>query len=109
MKGNSDKQPEIVVKSNDKIQIRFNILEILKESYLGESQLSYDFDYIEIDGELTRGKIIDGIISNTYNKSAEIAMINNEIMCPGTNEYTEYQLLRTKAKEIASEVMKLTE
>jgi len=109
MKGNSDKQPKIIVKSNGKTQVRFNILETTKEDITGKSRLSYDFDYVEIEGELTRDKIIIAIISNNYSRDDEFALINNEIVNPGTLEYEEYQLLRTKAKEIASEVMKLSE
>jgi len=105
MKGNSDKQPKIIVKSNGKTHIRFNILETTKEDMTGESRLSYDFDYVEIEGELTRNKIIIAIISNSYSKDDEIALINNEIANPGILEYKEYQLLRTKAKEIADELI----
>jgi len=106
MKGNSDRQPKIIVKSNGKTQIRYNILEITKEDMNKEPRMSFDFDYIEIEGELTRNKIIDGIISNIHSKSGELALINNELATPGTPEYAEYQLLRTKAKEVASEVLK---
>jgi hypothetical protein len=52
-------------------------------------------------------KIIDGIISNIYSKSNELALINNELVSPGTLEYIEYQLLRTTAKKVATEVFKI--
>jgi hypothetical protein len=105
MKGNSDKNPKITVQSNEKTQVRYNILEVTKEDMNREPRISFDFDYIEIEGELTREKIIDGIISNIHSKSNELALINDELASPGTSEYAEYQLLRTKAKEIASEVL----
>jgi len=107
MKGNSDKQPKIIVQSNGKTQIRYNILEVIKEDMNREPRTSFDFDYIEIEGELTREKIIDGIISSVHNKSNELALINNELVSPGTKEYTEYRLLRIKAKEVATEVLKV--
>jgi hypothetical protein len=102
MKGNSDTYPEIIEKSNNKTQIRYNILEVTKQDINGENRISFDFDYVEIDDELTRGKIIDAIISNIYSKSAEIALINNEIINPGNSEYARYQILRTNAKEIST-------
>ena len=105
MKGNSDKYPKIIVKSNGKIQIRYNILEVIKEDTNREPRTSFDFDYVEIEGELLRAKIINAIVENIHTKDGEIALINNEIANPGTSEYVEYQVLRTKAKEIATEVM----
>jgi len=106
MKGNSDIQPKIIVKSNDKTQVRYNILEVTKEDMNREPRISFDFDYVEIEGELTREKIIIAIIANNHSKDDELALINNEIANPGTKEYAEYQLLRTNAKAIASEILK---
>jgi len=107
MKGNSDTYPEIIIKSNNKTQIRYNISEVTKEDMNKEPRINFDFEYVEISGELTRQKIIDAIITNVHSKDAEIALINNEIKNPGTSEYAEYQLLRAHAKEIATEVMKI--
>ena len=106
MKGSSDKYPKIVVKSNDKTQVRYNILEVTKKDMNEESRISFDFDYVNIEGELTRIKIIEAIIANIHSKDGEIALINNEIANPGTLEYAEYQALRTNAKLVATEVMK---
>jgi len=106
MKGNSDKYPKIVVQSNGKTQIRYNVLEVTKEDMNRTPRTSFYFDYIEIEGELVRDKIIDCIVSNVHTKSAELALINNEIANPGTLEYKEYQLLRINAKEVADEVLK---
>jgi len=105
MKGNSDIYPQIIEKSNSKTQIRYNILEVTKQDMNGVSRISFDFDYNEIDGELTRSKIINAIIENVYFKDAEMALINNEIVSPGTIEYAEYQKLRTFAKKVATEIL----
>lgn len=105
MKGSSDKYPKIVVKSNGKTQVRYNILETIKEDMNKEPKTNFDFDYVELEGEMKRENIISAIINNVYTKDAEFALINNEIANPGTSEYREYQLLRTKAKEVATEVM----
>jgi len=104
MIGNSDTYPEIVVKSNNKTQIRFNIVETTVEDMNNESRICYNFDYIEIEGEITRNKIISAVINNSYSMEAEIALINNELSNLGTNEqieYAEYQTLRALAKTVA--------
>lgn len=103
MKSSSDQIPEITEKSNGKVQIRFNI-EPFTRTMMDKEQTGYNYEYVEINGEITRAKIIDAIISNTYSKDAELACINNEISNPGTEEYKEYQLLRKKAKEIAAAI-----
>ena len=104
MKGNSDNYPEIVVKSNNKTQVRFNIVEIIKEDINSKSRHCYNFEYVEIEGELSRSKIISTIISNSYSIEEEIALINNELSNLGTIEqieYAEYQTLRAIAKTVA--------
>lgn len=103
MKSSSDQYPEITIQSNGKTQVRFNITPFTR-NMMDKEQSGYEYDYVEIDGEITRAKIIDAVISATHNKSAEFALINNEIASPGTVEYAAYQVLRAKAKQIASAV-----
>lgn len=104
MKGNSDTYPDRFKRRNGKTHFRYNIESVEKQD-MEETRQSYDYDYIVIEGEITRSKLIDGIISDKYTKDAEIALINNEIASPGTQEYADYQALRTHAKEIANEVL----
>ena len=104
MKGNSDTYPEIAIKSNNKTQIRFNIVETTIEDINHDSRICYNFEYVEIEGELSRNKIISAVIGNSYSIEAELALINNELSNLGTNEqieYAEYQTLREYAKTIA--------
>ena len=105
VKHGSDTYPEIIVKSAGKTQVRYDIKESEFEEMDGTKRACYDFSYVAIEGELTRAKIIDAIIADVHTKDAELALINNEIVNPGTAEYAEYQALRTHAKEIASEVL----
>lgn len=105
MKGNSDNYPQIIEKSAGKTHVRYDIKETTQGDMDGESRVSYNFSYVEIDGELARGKIINAIIGDIHTKDTEIALINNEIANPGTSEYIEYQALRVKAKEIAASVL----
>lgn len=105
MKSNSDQYPQLIINSNNKTQIRYDIEEISKNEMDGKQRISYNFNYVEIEGELTKGKIVDSIISDVHTKDAEIALINNEVNNPGTLEYIEYQTLRLHAKEIANLIM----
>lgn len=104
MKGNSNHYPELTKQSAGLTQVRYDIVEVIKEEMDGTSRTSYDFTYVNVD-EPTRSKIIDAIITNIYSKDAELAMINNELESPGTTAYAEYQALRAYAKEIAQGVL----
>ena len=105
MKGNSDTSPQIIVKSNDKTQIRYNITPASRLNMDGSTHDSFDWDYVEIEGEVTRNKIIDAIISAVYSKDAELALLNNKIAGVALDEYEEYQVLRAGAKVIADEAL----
>lgn len=101
----SDTYPDAIIKSAGKTQIRYDIEEV-KFDDMGKTRTSYNYTYVAIEGELTRGKIIDAIIADVHGKDSEIALINNEIASPGTEQYKEYQALRVHAKEIADSVIK---
>jgi len=105
MKSNSDSIPLTTVKSNGLTQVRYDAVEVTRENPDGSTKTSYDFTYVEIEGELTRSKIINAIISEVHSKDAELALINNELASPGTEQYTAYQLLRAHAKAIADAVL----
>ena len=77
MKGSSDKYPLITVISNNKTQIRYNILEVTKQDMNGASTISFDFDYVEIAGELTRDKVIIAIIANGENEELAKTIATN--------------------------------
>ena len=102
----SDTIPDVIVKSAGKTQIRYDIEESERVEMDGSKRTCYSYSYVAIDGELTRDKIIDAIIQDEIgSKDAEIALINNELASPGTEEYAAYQALRNHAKEVAAEVL----
>ena len=106
IKHGSDTYPETITKSAGKTHVRYDIEESEFEEMDGTKRTCYDFSYVAIEGELTRAKIIDAIIVDEIgNKDAELALINNELASPGTEEYAAYQALRTHAKEIADKVL----
>ena len=105
MKSSSDHIPLTTVKSNGLTQVRYDAAEVTKENPDGGTRTGYDFTYVEIEGALTRSKIINAIISEVHSKDAELALINNELAGPGTEQYIAYQALRAHAKVIADAVM----
>jgi hypothetical protein len=108
MKGQSDiYPPQRIIKSAGKTQIIYDVVVVeIEKEIMNDLKTIYEWDFVEIEGEITRAKIIDGIISKVHTKDAEIALINNELASPGTEEYANYQKLRTHAKEVAAEVVK---
>jgi len=106
MKSNSDTLPLSTVKSNGLTQVRYDAVEVTKEDPDGKIRKSFDFTYVEVEGTLTRAKIIDAIITNVHSKDSELALINNELASTGTEQYIAYQALRVHAKEIADAVLK---
>ena len=105
--GQSTSYPLDTELSNGFTQVRYDISPFTKKSMMGEgdTMTGFSYSYIEVSGELTRAKIIDGVISNIYTKDAELALINNEIATPGTQKYADYQALRVHAKEVALSIV----
>ena len=106
MKSSSDHNPEVTIQSNNRTQVRYNIVPFTR-AMMDREQSGYDFDYVEISGDLTRAKIIDAIIRDKCSISEEFALINNKLKNKDEvdSEYNEYQELRVKAKGIALTVL----
>ena len=63
MKSSSDHYPELTVQSAGKTQIRYNIVETTKEDMDGSTKTSYNFDFVEVEGEVTKEKIIEAMLA----------------------------------------------
>lgn len=107
MKSNSDNYPKVISQSAGKTQVAYDIIEVEREDMDGVVRRSFDYTYVNVEGELTRAKIINAIIADTHSLDEEIALINNEISrintqlaSPKTGEYNEYGSLRIKAKTV---------
>ena len=98
MKANSNTIPETFIKSKRNTHFNFNIVETTKEDMDGESRTSFDYDYVEIEGEVTRDKLISTVIRDKYSKDAELALLHNKMNDKGLAEYGEYQLFRAGVK-----------
>jgi len=104
MKGISDTSPPVSVSARNATQINYNIEEVIIETIRG-NVTRYEYDYIEIEDELTRAKVIAGLLLVDYDYDSQIAILNNYASDPDDpTEFTTYQAARTAAKTIADNI-----
>lgn len=60
MKGNSDIRPQDIIKCKDTTIVNYNIKQITVTDMNG-SRTAYEYDYVEIDGELTKAKFKEAL------------------------------------------------
>jgi len=94
MRSNSDHYPEITIQSNGKTQVRYNIEETTRTEMDGKTRTVYNYDYVEIEGEVTKEKIIEAIF--IAEKLTEPVL--ESIIIPET-------IIDTRAEEIRIEVL----
>ena len=58
MKAASDQEPERFIKSRGKTQFSYNIHQVTIEDPDGTSRTAYEYDYVEIEGKVTKAKIL---------------------------------------------------
>jgi hypothetical protein len=58
MKATSGAIPERLVKGREKAQFNYNIKQVTVEEPDGTSRIGYEYDYVEIQGKITKAKII---------------------------------------------------
>lgn len=61
MKGMSDAKPERIVKGRDIAHYNYNIEQIEVEDLDGTIRTTYQYDYVEIEGKLTKAKVIKAL------------------------------------------------
>lgn len=96
--------PAMTELSRGKIVCRYNHRTV----DVGDSEdgaMVTEFEYVLVDAPVTRASLIDAIINDRYDKSAEIAFINNRGTEQGDIEYAEYQAFRFQAKAWADEIL----
>lgn len=107
MKANADTIPEPLIKSRGKTQINHNVEEITVEDPDGKQRTAYEYDMVEIDGEVTRDKIISAILTMEYPVDAQLAILFNNAMAKDVADYDAYQTKRAQAKNIADSIITL--
>ena len=100
MKANSNTRPEQFIKSRDLTHFNFNVVETTKEDMDGKSRISFDYDYIEIKGKVTRDKLISAVIKDKYSEDAELALLHNKMAGKDLLGYDKYQAFRVEVKKI---------
>jgi len=94
MKGNSDIYPKELVKSNNKVQARYNITESKRTDEDGKPIPGYDFWYVELNPkEVTKETIAAAIAAHPYFENEKQVILANEAAKVGTvstKEYVEY-------------------
>jgi len=100
MRANSDIRPETFIKSKERTQFNYNIIETTKEDMDGTERVSFDYDYIEIVGDVTRDKLIIAMIADKYSKDDELALLHNKMIGKDTDEYDAYIAFRAGVKII---------
>ena len=105
MKGLSDTVPEFITKSSGKTQVNYDVNKITVDTVSGKSKDVYEYEYVEIEGEFTRDKVIAGLLLVNYDYDEQIAILNNYASDPtDPTEFNSYQAARTDAKVIADRI-----
>ena len=106
MKAISDTRPKEFVKSQGKTQVNYNITETTTETVSGGSRTSYEYDFVEIEGEFTKSKVISALLFEDYNTDDQIAILaNNATVGKPTEEFINFQTKRTSVKAIADKIV----
>ena len=72
MKAQSDTKPNRLIKSRGKTQVAYNIKPIVIEDMDGESRTAWEYDYVEIEGRVTRSKILAAIDMQNLEEEDEV-------------------------------------
>ena len=72
MKAQSDTKPNRLIKSRGKTQVTYNIKPIVIEDMDGEPRTVWEYDYVEIEGRVTRGKILAAIQAQKLEEEDEV-------------------------------------
>ena len=83
MKGQSDTEPERIIVGKGKSHYNYNIHQIEIEDHDGTQRTVYEYDYVVIEGKLTKSKIIKALEDTKLDIDEEYDPANIE------TEYTE--------------------
>jgi len=101
----SDNIPETKIKNRGITQVTYNIREITTTNIDNTTRTVYEYNYVEIEGTVTRSKIITALLNKDYNTNDQIAILFNKAIAKNIGKHDAYQLKRVEAKRIADEIM----
>lgn len=61
MKGQNDSKPDSQIKSRGKTQVLYNIISRVVTDMDGKTRTIWEYDYVEIEGEVTKAKVMEAI------------------------------------------------
>ena len=67
--------PPIFIESHDVTQFCYNVRDYIQEEMDGKTVTHKQFNYVEIEGEITREKIIEALIRDKYDIDQESKII----------------------------------
>ena len=105
MKANANTRPKDIIKCKKVTIVNYNIKEVTITDMDGKSRLAYNYDYVEIEKEITRDKLITAIIRDRYSEDGELALLHNKMISKDLMEYEEYQTFRAEVKVIVDEIL----
>jgi len=109
MKANANTRPKDIIKCKKVTFVNYNIKEVTITDIDGKLRQTYNYDYVEIEGEITRNKLIAAIIRDKYSEDAELALLHNKMLSKDLMEYEDYQKFRTEVKVIVDEILELSQ
>lgn len=90
MKANSDTKPENIIKCKEKSIVNYNIKEIeITDPETEETRKAWEYDYVEIEGEVTKAKFKDALWKKDKEKKDEVIWTPDEAV-------SEYEKEKTK-------------
>ena len=105
MIGYSTDTPQTLVESRGKTQLRYNVQDYERKDE-GEVIIEKRFEYVWIEGEVTRKKMIDALIRDKYDINDEFATLQ----LPNTDqEYIDYRDFVAECKAIADKAIEPVE
>jgi hypothetical protein len=109
MKTQSNNIPKLIFDlGNGNSHFNYGIEQITNSDPMGVNTIGYQFNSVEVAGQVTTDTIIEAIIKDKYSFQSEIAIINNYNSDKNVDEYMQYQQFRELAKWIAKQSNLLT-
>ena len=109
MKVQSDHIPEPFVKSRGKTQVNYNIREVeITDEMDSKTRTAYEYDMVEIEGDVTRDKIVSAILTAEHSIDEQLAILYNKMMSKDVAEYDAYQNRRAEVKQIVDDMLQKT-
>lgn len=102
MKAESTKHPERFIYGKNITLFYYNIKPVEREDMDGNLETIYKCDYVEIEGKVTRKKLIDSLIREKLDANDEFAKM---ALVKTTTEYKEYRQFIEDCKAIVDEAL----